>query len=110
MLLCFSCQCYIFKIISKRCSENKAKGYWQNIVCFFLFMPPLIIHYFRNMIIVFVVAIKREFIKDPEPDKHSYCHTHCQTADIDKRRASVFKEITPCGFEIIFKHRPLRLP
>src|ERR1051326_6343191 len=70
-------------------------------------MPSLVVHYFYDAIIIFMIAVKRQLIENPEANKHSYGHTYGQATYINKRRGLVFKKISPGDLEIIFYHAPL---
>src|ERR1044072_694242 len=55
-------------------------------------MPSLVVHYFYDAIIIFMIAVKRQLIENPEANKHSYGHTYGQATYINKRRGLVFRK------------------
>jgi hypothetical protein len=49
--------------------------------------------------------VETEFIPDEKEDHHADSDANRQTKNIDERKDFALHQISPCSFEIIFKHK-----
>jgi len=64
----------------------------------------LILHNPGDIVVIFMVFIKRQFIPDPKSDDHGYGHADGKSYDINRGVCFVLNQVPPRYFEIILYH------